>query len=134
MDLADPAASSVEVTVELASVDTDNEDRDEHLRTADFFDVATYPTASVRIHSPTSNGTDDQGRERYAVQFAVDLHGVQKTLAGEFSVLSRTPLTVEGEVLFNRLDFGIGGPYRFWNPVSIQEEVPLRFRAVVPVK
>lgn len=130
VDLADPAGSSVEIVVELASVDTANEDRDEHLRTADFFDVATYPTASVRIHSATADGTDTEGRERYSAKFDVDLHGVRKTLEGGFSVLSREPLTVEGDLLINRLDFGIGGPYRFWNPVSIQEEVPVRFRAI----
>jgi len=132
IDLANPAASSVEVMVDLASVDTGNEDRDEHLRTADFFEVETYPTATVRIHSPSSKGTDDRGRELYAAKFSVDLHGVQKTLDGEFSVATGDPLTIEGGLRFNRLDFGIGSAYRFWNPVSIQEEVPVQFRAVVP--
>lgn len=44
---SDPDASSVEVTMQVASVDTGSEGRDDHLRSADFFDVETYPT----IHS-----------------------------------------------------------------------------------
>src|SRR5665213_3031881 len=40
----DPTASHLEVEVEVGSVTTREEKRDEHLRSADFFDVATYPT------------------------------------------------------------------------------------------
>ena len=43
VDTANPAASKVEVTIQAASVDTGVADRDGHLRSADFFDVETYP-------------------------------------------------------------------------------------------
>ncbi len=45
---ANTSKSSVEVTIEAASVNTREPQRDEHLRSADFFDVANYPTLSFR--------------------------------------------------------------------------------------
>jgi len=42
-DPANPAASTLSVEVEINSVNTGNTDRDNHLRSADFFDAATYP-------------------------------------------------------------------------------------------
>lgn len=47
-DPEDPAASSVEVTIPVASVDTGVERRDNHLRTADFFDAETHPSITFR--------------------------------------------------------------------------------------
>src|SRR5215472_16277888 len=42
----DPRDSTAEVTIDMASVDSGSEARDEHLRSADFFDAANYPTAT----------------------------------------------------------------------------------------
>lgn len=47
-DPADPRASWVTATIDAASVDTGNRRRDEHLRAADFFDVASHPTLTFR--------------------------------------------------------------------------------------
>jgi len=44
----DPLDSSVEATVELASIDTGNADRDAHVRSADFFDVDQHSTLAYR--------------------------------------------------------------------------------------
>ena len=58
LDTADPARSSVEVTVDAASIDTGIAKRDEHLRSADFLDVAkvqaiTFASTAVEAISPT---------------------------------------------------------------------------------
>ena len=45
----DPAQSRVDATVQMASIDTNDEARDNHLRTNDFFDVETHPTMTFRI-------------------------------------------------------------------------------------
>ena len=42
----DPGASTAEVTIDMASVDSGSQVRDDHLRSADFFDTARHPTAS----------------------------------------------------------------------------------------
>jgi polyisoprenoid-binding protein YceI len=55
-----PGTFSVEATVQLASIDTANEKRDDHLRSADFFDVAQHPTMTFRSTGVTMDG--DEGR------------------------------------------------------------------------
>lgn len=47
-DLADPAKSAVEITIETAKIDTGSEGRDKHLRNADFFDVEKHPTITFK--------------------------------------------------------------------------------------
>lgn len=46
LDPADLTTASLDVTIDVASIDTRVADRDTHLRSADFFDAATYPTIS----------------------------------------------------------------------------------------
>lgn len=47
-DPESPSSSSVEFTIQAASINTDNADRDNHLRSADFFDVEKHPTLSFK--------------------------------------------------------------------------------------
>ena len=44
----DPAQSSVEVTIQAASIDTNDENRDNHVRTSDFLSAEEFPTLSFR--------------------------------------------------------------------------------------
>ena len=59
INAADPAKSTVEATIEAASVNTREPQRDEHLRSADFFDVAKFPTLSFRSKRAESLGGDN---------------------------------------------------------------------------
>lgn len=129
IDLANPTASQATVEVDLASVDTRSKGRDDHLRTADFFDVAKHPTATVRGHSPRALAPGPSGRPRYALAFDVDLHGTMKTVGGELEIVETSPaLVVEGGFTLLRTDFGVGARPSRWNPMSIDDEVPVRFR------
>lgn len=57
-DEADPARSSVDVTIDAASIDTRNEQRDGHLRSPDFLDVERYPTITFRSRRVEPLGGD----------------------------------------------------------------------------
>lgn len=131
VDLADLPASFVVVEVDVASVDTGIEQRDEHLRTADFFDVERFPTATVRVHSARPNGADAGGHPRYAATFDLTLLGTTKSVDGAFTVLGESPLTVEGELTVDRTQWGIGEPKSWYNPLSLENEIPIRFRATL---
>jgi polyisoprenoid-binding protein YceI len=62
LDEAHPERSSVEGSVEVASIDTRDPDRDAHLRSPDFFDVEKYPTMRFR-----SKRIEPAGRDRFKV-------------------------------------------------------------------
>jgi polyisoprenoid-binding protein YceI len=132
IDREHPERSVVEVEVDIASIDTGIERRDAHLRTADFFEVETWPTASVRITDASPDGESDAGTPRYRADFMIRIRDVEKTLPGTFEVVAEKPPRVEGELVLNRTDFGVGEPHRRWNPTSIREEIPVRFSVQIP--
>lgn len=90
-DAKNPTASSVSFTVQAASVDTDNGDRDNHLRSPDFFDVEKFPTltfssTSVKaVDADTLEVTGDLTIKGVTkkVTVPVELLGVMKGPRGE---------------------------------------------------
>ncbi|MAG30768.1 MAG: hypothetical protein CL908_07760 [Deltaproteobacteria bacterium] len=122
------AGSFVLVEISLASVDTGSKRRDAHLRNEDFFEVERFPKARVRVHSPRPLEPGESGRARFSLRFDLDLHGVQKTLEGEAEVSGEDPLVFEGDLIVDRLDFGVGSAHSRWNPMSIRPEIPVHFR------
>src|SRR3982751_5443695 len=58
IDGANPANSSVRVTIDAASIDTRNAQRDEHLRTNDFLALEQYPADHLRLHRHPPGGRD----------------------------------------------------------------------------
>ncbi len=134
IDPTDPSRGVVELEVDIASVDTGIERRDDHLRTADFFDVENFPTAGVRVHDAVRDGQSERGNPRYRAKFDVKIRDVERTLDGEFELAQSSPPAVEGSLLLNRVEFGVGDPSSWWNPASIEEVIPVRFTATFPAK
>ncbi len=77
---AEPLDSSVEVTVELGSINTNNVDRDNHIRSDDFFGVEQYPTLSYK-----STGVRAAG-DGYVVDGDLTLHGVTAPVSLELEI------------------------------------------------
>lgn len=122
------AESEVVVEVDVSSVDTGSKMRDEHLREPDFFDVARFPTASVRVFGAR---LIDGSASRYTAQFEVTIRDVTKTLEGEIDLESGNPSRVKGRIVIDRTEFGVGEPYSRWNPLAIKERIPVEFSAEV---
>lgn len=57
-DPANPGASWIDVSIDTASINTREPQRDEHLKSADFFDAAKYPTMTFKSTSVTPSGKD----------------------------------------------------------------------------
>jgi polyisoprenoid-binding protein YceI len=75
IDRGNPANSSVDLTIQAASIDTGQENRDKHLRSADFFDVEKFPTITFK-----STKVVPKGKDRYEVTGDFTMHGVTKTI------------------------------------------------------
>src|ERR1700738_5335837 len=68
-----PAASKVEATIDMSTIDTHDAQRDENLKSPDFFDVAKYPTMTFKSKKVVA-----QGKDRLEVTGDLTLHGVTK--------------------------------------------------------
>ncbi|HJX27833.1 MAG TPA: YceI family protein [Thermoanaerobaculia bacterium] len=107
-DKAAPATSSVEFTIQAASIDTANADRDEHLRGADFFDVQKFPTLTF-----VSTGVTPKDADTLEVTGDLTMHGVTKKITIPVEVLGavKTPngekAGFETTFTVNRKDYGI---------------------------
>lgn len=80
----DPAAENggfVDIQVKTASVDTNNENRDKHLRSADFFEVEKFPTLSFKTTSIKPRG------DKFVLTGEFSLHGVSKAISVEAEYL-----------------------------------------------
>ena len=118
-DTVDPSKSSITVVIESKSIDTGWPHRDEHLRTADFFDVERYPTIvfqSERL-TQTASGWRADGK--------LTMKGVTKEVSIPFRLLrppTRSPesnwmlINAQGALKIARADFGIlgGSTYNSW--------------------
>jgi polyisoprenoid-binding protein YceI len=105
---ASPLESTVTANIDLTSIDTNNGQRDEHIRSADFFDVATHPTMTFVSTGVRADGDD------YILDGNLTLKGVTKAVPLKLEVGgfgpdayggTRAGFTASGEI--NRQDFGV---------------------------
>jgi polyisoprenoid-binding protein YceI len=107
-----PEVSSVEFTIKAASIDTNEKDRDAHLRSADFFDVERFPTLAFK-----SKQIIKKSSESYDVIGELSIHGVTKEIALPVTHLGKAKdpwgmerVGFEAEITLNRKDYGL-----MWN-------------------
>jgi len=110
IDPVNTAKSSVEITIDAASINTREPQRDEHLKSPDFLDAAKYPTLTFR-----SKKIDSHGAEAHKLTGDLTLHGVTKEVT--FDVEGPTPAVkdpygniragLSASTKINRKDFGV---------------------------
>ena len=89
-----PETSSVEATVQAASITTNNEMRDGHLKSADFLDLENHPTLTLKSTKITPRGGD-----RYAMEADLSIRGVTKSVTFDLEFLGSGPGMGEGVVV-----------------------------------
>jgi len=110
-DEQNPAKSSVDVTLPLASLDTHVPALDKHLKEADFFDADKYPTVTFK-----STKVQPLGGHKFNVTGDLTVHGVTKTvvLAATLNKVGPHPMSKAQSIGFDatasikRSDFGVG--------------------------
>lgn len=124
---ADGSLKAVELVIDAASLDTNVQQRDDHLRSADFFDVANHPKLTFRSTKIEQKGTD------LTITGDLTIRGTTKpvTLTGEYAAPTKDPwgnprAALEVNAKINRKDWGLT-----WNMaleaggVVVSEEIKL---------
>ncbi len=130
---SDYSKASGEVTLQVASINSNNEKRDEHLRSGDFFDAAAYPTITFR---PTAIAA--KGGDRYAVTGDLTIRKetrpieldvkVEGRIAKDAFGMERIAVSATGTI--NRKDWGLN-----WNMaletggLLVSEEIKIEVEA-----
>lgn len=104
----DPTRSTVEFTAKIDSIDTGVAPRDEHLRTADFFDAAKFPTMTFRSTKVEKKGKD------FVLHGDLTIKGVTKPVSLPFTMTRAvkdpwggTRFGIAASTMIDRRDFGI---------------------------
>jgi polyisoprenoid-binding protein YceI len=129
-DAEHPENSRLELTIQAASIDTRNADRDGHLRSNDFFDMENHP--EIRFASTAVEKVDDG---EYRVTGDLTIKGVTKPVTVDFEYTGAAVdpfgnhrIGLEGKTTVNRKDWGVS-----WNAaleaggVLVSEKVTLEF-------
>ena len=114
-DPANLAASDFDVSIDANSIDTDIEARDNHLRKAEYFDVAAYPKLSFKSTRITKTNSDG-----YFYLFGtITIKGVTKEIKFPFTATAKNGgYLFEGNFKLNRRDFGVGK-----NSISLSDDL-----------
>ncbi len=109
VDPTNPAATSIEVTIDVASLNTHNAQRDNDLRSSSFLELEKYPSITFR-----STRIEPSGQDRYTMAGDLTIKGITRPVAlrvlryGEINdpmMGHRVAYSAEGEI--NRKDFGM---------------------------
>lgn len=118
----DPTKSTVSVEIEMASLSADVEKLTNHLKSPDFFDVATYPKS--RFVSTSVKVGGEKGAS-HTVTGNLEMHGVTKSITFPATIkVHGDAIDVDAEFAINRKDFGVA--YAGMADDLIKDEILIR--------
>lgn len=104
---ANVSASSFNVSVDVKTIDTDNDTRDEHLKSREYFDSEKYP--EIKLLSTKISTTSKTKSGWYFFTGNLTIHGITKPISFPFTAIQKgSDYLFTGSVTINRLDFGVG--------------------------
>lgn len=117
-DPENPTTTSFDVTIDAATVNTDNQLRDSHLKGADYFDVADYP----RIHLISGKITGSKNSYKFTGKLTIK--GKSKDISFPFTAVAAADgYLFSGTFKINRKDFDIGGTSTISNELQVSLNV-----------
>lgn len=128
-DPAKPETVKVKITIDVASIDTKNQKRDDHLRSPDFFDAKTHPIITF-----TSTSIKKKGNQ-LIVKGKLTMRGKSKEVTIPFKVAKGKngagvdTTTYKGKLTIDRNDFGVGTG-SIAAKISLEDEVDLKLLVV----
>lgn len=128
-DPSRPESTKVRAVIEVASIDTDNAKRDDHLRSADFFDADKHP--KIRFESTDVNAKGSQ----LTVEGDLTIRGKTKPVSIPFKIVRGKngagvdTTTYKGELTIDRNDFGVGTE-SVAAKISLEDEVDIKLLIV----
>lgn len=126
-DVANPAASSAELSIDTASFDLGDEEYNAEVRKKEWFDSKAHPAATFKSSSIRALGPD-----RFEAQGTLILKGVSRSVKAQVSVKTEgTNRRFEGELPISRAAFAIGDAE--WNEV-LEDQVIVKFVIAVPAQ
>jgi polyisoprenoid-binding protein YceI len=115
-DPKDLSKASFDVSVDAATVNTDNSMRDDHLKKDDYFDVQNYPRIRLVSTSVSPSGKND----RYTITGKLTIKATTKDISFPFTVVPKgDDYLFSGEFTINRRDFGVGGSSTISNSLTV---------------
>jgi len=119
----DPASSYFRVTIKAASINTDNESRDEHLREVEYFDVKNYP--DIKFVSESIRSVNNKGD--FEASGKLTIKKTTRDISLPFHAeKSGTGYVFTGRFTMNRRDYGIGGSSTISNELAVDIKVTAR--------
>lgn len=116
----DPGRSSFRVTIKSETIFTDNDSRDEHLRSEDYFDVKNYPLIRFVSSSVRSAGKSGQ----YEATGTLTIKNKSKEIQLPFTAEKKGDgWMFNGSFKMNRRDYGIGGSSTLSNELTVDIKV-----------
>jgi polyisoprenoid-binding protein YceI len=130
LDATDPSKSYATVTIDVASVDTRQPQRDDHLRTNDFFDAPTFPKITF-----VSTAVEKLDEESYRMTGDLTIKDVTKSVSVDFEYSGSATdpygnqrVGFEGSTVINRKDFGVNfNAVLETGGVMVSEKITLEF-------
>ncbi|WP_332818362.1 YceI family protein [Sphingopyxis sp.] len=123
------ARSQIRVTVDLASADTGDGQRDDSLKGSDFFDTGAHPSAVF-----TARDVRHLGGDRYEARGTLDLRGVGKPATVRFTLrIDGDRARVAGTARIDRTAFGVGqGEWAATDAIAASVDIAFSFTATRP--
>lgn len=128
-DPAKPETAKVKVSIDVTSIDTQNQKRDDHLKSPDFFDAKAHPTITFASTSIKKKGS------QLIVKGALTMHGKTKPITIPFKVAKgkngagMDTTAYKGKLTIDRNAFGIGSD-SIAAKISLEDDVDLNLLVV----